>query len=121
VRLTHWRGPLRRAVFVALVTALPLPLAAAGDSTASAASAATSKTPKTMQAAVHAAAMKDAALVASPRAKVAKRADQSSADKQSPSFFRSGAGVVVLGVLAVGAGYAIYSASHDKINSPAKK
>src|SRR6185295_12245361 len=32
VRLTHWRGPLRRAVFIALVAALsPLPLAAASD------------------------------------------------------------------------------------------
>jgi hypothetical protein len=119
VRLTHWRGSLRRAVFVALVAALPpLPLAAASDSTATRAAAAK---PKTMQAAVHAAAVRDAAMVAAPRAKTAKRAEQSATDKQSPSFFRTGAGAVVLAVMAVGAGYAIYSASHDKINSPAKK
>jgi hypothetical protein len=118
VRLTHWRGPLRRAVFVALVAALPpLPLAAADH----AATAASTVKPKTLQAAVHAAAVREAAVAAAPRAKTAKRADQTGADKQSPSFFKSGAGALVLGVMAVGAGYAIYSASHDKINSPAKK
>ena len=120
VRLTHWRGPLRRAAFVALVAALPqLPLAAASDQVASATSA-TAK-PKTLQAAVSAAAVRDAAVIAAPRAKAAKRADQSGTSKQSTSFFRSGPGAVALAVLAVGAGYAIYSASHDKINSPARK
>jgi hypothetical protein len=119
VRLTHWRGPLRRAVFVALVAALPpLPLAAAGDQAASPASSAK---PTTMQAAVHAAAVKEAAVVAAPRAKTAKRADQSGTSKQSTSFFRTGPGAIALAVMAAGTGYAIYSASHDKINSPASK
>lgn len=119
VRLTHWRGPLRRAVLLALVVALsPLPLAAASDQAATPASTAK---PTTMRAAVHAAAVRDAAVVAAPRAKAAKRADQSGTSKQSTSFFRSGPGAVALAVMIVGSGYAIYSASHDKINSPAKQ
>jgi hypothetical protein len=119
VRLTHWRGPLRRAVFVALVAALPpLPVAAASDQAVPAASTAK---PKTLQSAVHAAAVRESAVVAAPRAKAAKRADQSGASKQSPGFFRTGAGAVALAVMIVGSGYAIYSASHDKINSAGRK
>jgi hypothetical protein len=117
VRLTHWRVPARRAALVALVAALtPLPLAAASDP------ARETTTPKmTIQAAVHAAAVKEAAVVApAPRAKAARRADQSGS-KQSPGFFRTGPGAVALAVMAVGTGYALYSASHDKINSPGKK
>ena len=118
VRLTHWRGPLRRAAFVALVAVLPpLPLAAASDQ---AAPASTAK-PKTLQTAVHAAAVREAAVVAAPRAKAARRADQSGSDKQSGSFFRSGAGAIALAVMIVGSGYAIYSASHDRVSSPGRK
>lgn len=120
VRLTHWRGPLRRAVFVALVAAMtPLPLAAASDQAATPAS--TPKPKTSMQAAVHAAAVREAAVVAAPRANAAKRADQSGTSQQSTSFFRTGPGAVALAVMVVGTGYAIYSASHDKINSPARK
>jgi hypothetical protein len=118
VRLTHWRVPLRRVALVALVAALPpLPLAAASDP------APGPSTPKmTIQSAVHAAAVKEAAVVApAPRAKAARRADQGSSSKQSTGFFRTGPGAVVLAVMAVGTGYAIYSASHDKINSPGKQ
>jgi len=70
---------------------------------------------------VHAAAVREAAVVVAPRAKTAKRAEQSSAAKQKPSFFKSGPGAVALAVMGAGVGYAIYSASHDKINSPAKQ
>ncbi len=35
----------------------------------------------------------------------------------SKSFFRTPAGVVVLAVVAAGGGYALYSASHDRIHS----
>ena len=128
VRLTHWRGPVRRAAFVALIAALPsLPLAAASDPAPTSTATSAPARPSTIQAAVRAAAVRDAALVAAPKVKGAKsarsaaRADQAGPDKQSGSFFRSGAGAVALAVLAVGGGYAIYSATHDKINSPAKK
>lgn len=122
VRLTHWRGPVRRAALVALIAALPsLPLAAASDPAPASNPTPASAKPSTIQAAVRAAAVRDAAVVAAPRATAAKRAEQSGPDKHSGGFFRSGAGAVALAVLAVGAGYAVYSASHDKINSPAKK
>jgi hypothetical protein len=105
---------------MALVVALtPLPLAAASDQAAS--PSPTAAKSKTIQAAVHAAAVRDAGAVVTPRAKAAKRANQSSTDKQSPSFFKSGAGAIALAVMVVGTGYAIYSASNDKINSPGKK
>ena len=120
VRLTHWRGSLRRAAFVALVAALPpLPLAAASEQAARTAPAAAK--PTTIQAAVQVAAVREAAVVAAPRAKAAKRAEQSGTGKQSPSFFRSGPGAIALAVMALGTGYAIYSVSHDRITSPDKK
>ena len=120
VRFTHWRGPVKRAALVALIAAMPsLPLAAASDQGST--STATSSKAKTIQAAVHAAAVRDAAVVAAARAKGASRADQAGSSKQSSGFFRSGPGAVALAVMALGTGYAIYSAKHDKINSPGKK
>jgi hypothetical protein len=74
-----------------------------------------------MQSAVYAAAVRESAVVATPRAKTARRADQSGTSKQSPGFFRTGAGAIALAVMAVGTGYAIYSASHDKVSSPGRK
>ena len=41
--------------------------------------------------------------------------------KESPSFFKSRTGVIVLVVLAAGAGYAIYSTQNDRINSPGRE
>lgn len=134
VRLTHWRGPLKRAVLATIVAALtPLPLFAASEAGTPPAK------PQTLKAAVQTAAVRNAAAVAAsrnaaavaaprnasavsaPRAEETRRADQASTAKQSNGFFRSGAGAVALAVMAVGTGYAIYSASHDKITSPAKK
>jgi hypothetical protein len=39
------------------------------------------------------------------------------ASLNSPSFFKRPAGIAVLAVVFAGAGYAIYSASHDRIHS----
>jgi hypothetical protein len=39
----------------------------------------------------------------------------------SPAFFKTGPGIAVLAVMAVGAGFAIYSTQHDRIHSPAKQ
>lgn len=39
----------------------------------------------------------------------------------SGSFFKSTAGVIVLAVVAAGTGYAIYSASNDRIHSVARQ
>jgi hypothetical protein len=54
--------------------------------------------------------------------KVARRSEQAStAAKQSPAFFKTPAGIAVLAVVGAGAGYAIYSAQHDRIHSPGKE
>ena len=54
--------------------------------------------------------------------KVARHSEQAStAAKQSPAFFKTPAGIAVLAVAGAGAGYAIYSAQHDRIHSPGKQ
>ncbi|HSL23339.1 MAG TPA: hypothetical protein VK886_17550 [Vicinamibacterales bacterium] len=52
---------------------------------------------------------------------VTRRAEQADPSKGSVAFFRTGPGIVALIVMAVGTGYAIYSAQHDRITSPAKE
>jgi hypothetical protein len=100
---------------VGLVAALPsLPLAAATDTTP-----ATKGAP--LQAAVRAAAVAAVPAVGKAGANAAPRAEQSGPSKQSTGFFHSRPGAIALAVMAGGAGYALYSASHDRINSPAKK
>lgn len=47
------------------------------------------------------------------------RADQSNTG--STGFFKSKPGAIALAVMVVGSGYALYSASHDKIHSPGRK
>jgi len=109
---------------VALIAALPsLPLAAASDpASATSVSGAGPAQPKSsMQAAVRAAAIRNAAVVAAPRGTSSSRAAQAPAAKQSTGFFRSKPGAIALAVMAAGTGYAIYSVSHDRITSPAKQ
>ena len=56
-----------------------------------------------------------------PSRPVARRSEQTANPAvESPSFFKTRTGVIVVGVLAAGAGYAIYSAQHDRIHSPGK-
>jgi hypothetical protein len=113
VRLIHWRGALPRAVLLAVAVALiPIP-AMAGD---------TKPAPKaaTIEASMKQIVAREVAKAPVTRV-VTRRSEQASSAKESGGFFRTGPGMVALGVLAVGAGYAIYSASHDRIHSPAKK
>ena len=46
---------------------------------------------------------------------------QRSGDPHSAGFFRSAAGITCLAVIAAGTGYAVYSASHDRIHSVARQ
>jgi len=55
------------------------------------------------------------------RASSARSAAQNNPSKQSTAFFRSPVGLAALAIVVIGSGYAVYSASHDKITSPAKK
>jgi hypothetical protein len=55
-----------------------------------------------------------------PATLAARAATTESTDLGSKSFFRTPAGIVTLVAVGVGAGYAIYSASHDRVHSPAR-
>ena len=59
---------------------------------------------------------------ATPSQRPATRRSAQSTDvnKESPAFFKSGTGIVVLAVIAAGVGYALYSVSNDRINSPGR-
>jgi hypothetical protein len=99
-----WR-PVWRALALALViAAIPLPALAGDDGQ------------QVAKPGIRASAAKVAAT-----ARLADNAGQGTTDAKaklnSPSFFKSPAGMVVIGVLAAGAGYAFYSASHDRIHS----
>ena len=70
--------------------------------------------------------LKDGASRAAARTPLApasrtRRAEQDSAGKSSPGFFKTRAGSVALAVMVVGVGYALYSAQDDRITSPAKQ
>ena len=53
-------------------------------------------------------------------AQSATRSQQTN-DPHQPGFFRSPAGIACLAVIAAGTGYALYSASHDRIHSVARQ
>ena len=96
------------------VTLVPLPLLAAD--TAAAAKAQPLKT----SIATHA---KREVLASAPKhsGSTAARAQAASNDPHSSGFFRSPAGIACLAVIAAGTGYALYSASHDRIHSVARQ
>lgn len=102
------------------VTLVPLPLFAA-DGSGSAASSQPLQTSIAKQA-------KREVLVSAPkqatqsatRTQTQTRA-QNSNDPHSAGFFRSPAGIACLAVIAAGTGYAVYSASHDRIHSVARE
>jgi len=110
-RLSPWHGALARVVLAALVLALmPMPAAAAepGQQPAKA----TSLHDSIVKNAAREAARSNSA---SARASQGEKVDKSPLDK--PSFFKTPAGAIALAIVAVGAGFAIYSTSHDRIHS----
>lgn len=97
------------ALSVALVGA-PLP-AAAGDVTPQF-SPPTSPLAKSVQRVVATTPL----AVANPAQASAQQTPQpKSADLNSPSFFKTPGGIVVIGMLAAGTAYALYSMSNDRI------
>ncbi|HEY2435363.1 MAG TPA: hypothetical protein VGI12_22025 [Vicinamibacterales bacterium] len=100
------------------VTLVPLPLLAADHATAAPAQ------PLKASIATHA---KRDVLATTPTQTTAARSAkdqapaQRSGDPHSAGFFRSPAGIACLAVIAGGTGYAIYSASHDRIHSVARQ
>jgi hypothetical protein len=101
-----WR-PAARVVAVALSLAVvPLPgLAADGPRPVA--------TPTPLAASIEKAS--EAATLDAVQARPAAHADASTLE--TPSFFKSRLGIVVLGVFTAGVGYAAYSLSHDRIHS----
>jgi hypothetical protein len=106
---------MTRALALVIVIALiALPAAASDTSTPASAS-----TP-TVKASMERIVARDVA--ATPLRKTAARADrQGTGAGSSPGFFRTTPGMIALVVMAAGTGYALYSASHDRIHSPGKK
>ena len=114
VRLTHWRGELPRAVLLALTVALvPAPAIAGGTGTSS--SKAT-PTRTSLQTAV----AREAAKLATAKT-VARHDEQTTNSTGGTSFFKSKPGLIALVVMGIGTGYAVYSAQHDRVHSPAKQ
>jgi hypothetical protein len=112
VRLTEWRGGLPRAILLAVAaTLIPLPVAASDVQPAPKA--------KTIKASMQDMVARDVAAMRTPRA--VRRAEQGDVSKESPAFFKTKPGIIALAVLAGGVGYALYSASHDRIHSPGKE
>jgi len=118
VRVSFTRRPagFRRAAMLAIaVTLVPLPLAAADTA------AATPAQPLKTSIATHA---KREALATAPKTQPASRnqaSAQQSSNPHSAGFFRSPAGIACLAVIGAGTGYALYSASHDRIHSVARQ
>ena len=98
------------AVAVALT---PLP-ALASDSTS--ASKATPQPKVSLQTAV----AREAAKMATATT-VARHDAQSTGSTGGSGFFKSKPGMIALVVMAVGTGYALYSAQHDRVKSPARQ
>jgi len=124
VTKSRWRKPTGRAALLVLAASLiPLPVSAS-ESGPVKPTATTAKTVSLQQAvareAVRAAAETPLAPASASKQQQQRRADQSSGNGVM-SFFKSRPGVIALSVMAVGTGYAIYSANHDRIVSPGRK
>src|SRR5262245_39319071 len=100
---------MRRALWLVVITLfVPLP-AAAGDIPSNGAATG-------VKASMERIVARDVA--AKPaREPVVRGTRQGSAPGSSPGFFRTGPGMITLAVMAVGTGYALYSAQHDRIHS----
>ncbi len=115
---SRWRGTGGRVgLLVLAATLVPLPVAAADSATA---------TPKasTVRASLHQAVALEAARAAvqTPMAPATptRRAEQGSGNGMT-HFLKSKPGMIAVSVMAIGTGYAIYSANHDRIVSAGRK
>lgn len=108
--MTHlvrrWPTALRAFAIALIVAVIPLPALAQQTSQA----AAKPRLQASIAPIVHTVA------VATAKTATPKRG-QSAQQLGSTSFFRTGPGIAVIAILAAGAGFAIYSASHDRIHS----
>jgi hypothetical protein len=103
------------------VTLVPLPLAAADQVAAAKAPAQPLRTSIAKHAAREALVTSPTSQPRAPQSTAQPRARQQSNNPQGGGFFRSPAGIACLAVIAAGTGYALYSASHDRIHSVARE
>lgn len=111
VRITQSCKSTIRFVGIVAITAL-FPLPASADTTAT-------RTPTIKESAAQIVARDVAAAPARPA--LAREDRQGSASTTSKSFFKTRPGMIALTVMAVGTGYALYSAHNDRIHSPGKQ
>ena len=120
LRSTRWRGRSGRAlplVLAAALIALPAAAHAANDVTTAAQATKAKSSPVSLRQVV----AREASRTPLARTSASRRAEQATSAKESRGFFKSPAGAVAIAVMAIGTGYALYSVSHDRITSPAKK
>jgi hypothetical protein len=110
VRMTRSCKSTLRLVGIAVITAL-LPLPAAADPIGK-------RTPTIKESAAKIVGREVAAAPTRPAS--AREDQQGSASTHSTSFFRTRPGMIALAVMAVGTGYALYSAHNDRIHSPGR-
>ena len=111
LQVRSWHLVIRVLVLALAVAAVPLPCFA-GETSAPVASK------PTITGSIQ------RAVAVTPLAPARGQAAGAKADKSelnSPSFFKSKAGVIALVVLAAGAGFTVYSSQHDRIHSTARK
>lgn len=112
VTWTERYASLMRVVLLALIVALVSWPATAADGSSS------TKHPAANATSLHTAVAREASRV--PLARVTTRRNDQEPNALM-SFFKSRPGEIALAVMAVGTGYAVYSAQHDRIKSPGKK
>ncbi|MEO5895692.1 MAG: hypothetical protein ABIS06_08320 [Vicinamibacterales bacterium] len=110
LRMKKWSRAVGQLTLLAVAMAL-VPL--------SAAAARPSAKPTTIKASVEKIAATDFSAAPAPRTRTLRA--QQSPGVGDRSFFKTRPGVIALAVLAAGVGYALYSAKHDRITSPAKQ
>lgn len=110
---TRFCQRIARVVGVTVITAL-VPLPAFADDTAN------PQQIPTLKASAARLVAREVAAAPSGPARV-REARQGSTSTNSTAFFKSRPGIIALTVLAAGTGYALYSASHDRIHSAGKK
>lgn len=126
VRSPALRRALPRAVVLAVAVAMvPLPAFAGALSTPEKPAqppqvAGTIKPAQPLRAAIEKTDARDFKPTTSSRNAPRRAAQDTTAGKESPAFFKSGTGIAVLAVVAAGVGYALYSTSHDRVHSPGK-
>lgn len=107
-----WRRGLRIVVMAAAVAAAPLSCLA-GETSSPAQPGPTLKTSIAKAVAVEARSARSGASM-----RATEQGGTTTTDLGSKSFFRSTAGIITLAVVAAGVGYALYSTSNDRVESP---